>query len=172
MGGVVGCPSLPPATLSHPSLPREQAMRNSVTWIGCLLLLMAPLASAGDLRAQVLESYEGYGVEPGDAIIVIFPEDLDVGPQGAHKLLEVTEGTRTDSAGNCEPGPVTFQQAELIDPHGETPPVKTEIVVLFPDDSQLSVGARVGSWRPGGSDGAPCGPGYQMQRGHVLDSEY
>lgn len=144
-------------------------------WSGLLSLTVMVLA-AGSLHAQQVgaetQVYHnlGYGTERGQAVIMIFPADLDVRDQrGSNTGVEVT-GTQTRRAavGNCYPGEVTFQPARLIHRSGEFEPVQTEVAVIYPDNVQLPASVTVGAWRPGG----PCGPGYQIQRGHILETNY
>jgi len=129
-------------------------------------------------RSTAQQVYQdlGYGVEPGKAVIIILPEHIDVAPPVhlsptsiVQQAIEITgPATRSALAGNCHDVEVQFQPARFVHRQGQEAAVEIEVAVLFPDDTLIPQNIQVGSFRPG----VPCGPGYQIQRGHVLNTEY
>lgn len=78
--------------------------------------------------------------------------------------------------GNCGPGEVYFQEADLVDRaappgRGPQPPAlptaATTVAIVFPGAAgfkDFKPGWRVGSYRSGGT----CGPGYDVYVAHVI----
>ncbi len=118
---------------------------------------------------QAVAENLGYGLESGDAVIIIIPEDLDPGDRVVRTGIEVTGGvTSPVSVGNCHRGELPMQAGIFGMRDGSGSPVEMELAVLYPDNVELPEGIMLGAWREGG----PCGPGYQILRGHILDTDY
>ena len=103
-------------------------------------------------------------------------------PAGTIKELKqvlVVKGAPKPAAtkvGNCGPGEVHFQDADLVDRdpppgRGQKPPllptVATTVAIVSPGAAgfrEFKPGSRVGSYRSGGK----CGPGYDVYVAHVI----
>lgn len=142
---------------------------------GGLLCFALAVTSAVGLEAQDRGGQQavyqnlGYGTERGQAMIIILPEGIDVGGDRENRAIEITgPATRSAAAGNCYTGEVKFQPARLVHRMGKEEPIETEVAVLYPDNILVPQQIQLGSFRPGG----PCGPGFQIQRGHIMDTEH
>ena len=121
----------------------------------------------------------GYGLEPGNAVIIIVPEGLDPGdrlesadnwlsPEG-RTAVEVTSGASSPAdVGTCHRSELPMQTGNFASRSGNEPATEIEFAILYPDNVELPEGVLVGAWREGGL----CGPGYQILRGHLLHTEY
>jgi len=143
--------------------------------LGLLLTVALLGASADDVAAQdrgtdrAVAQNLGYGLEPGQAVIILVPEHLQPVGEGLRTAVEVTGSpTAPASVGNCFRGQLPLQAARFYDRGGSDVAEEIQVAVLFPDNVSIPEGVVLGAWRPGG----PCGPGYQILRGHVLDTSY
>lgn len=150
-------------------------MRKTTFMRSGLLCFALAVASAGSLAAQdrgadrAVYHNLGYGTEVGQAVIFILAEGVEVGGDRENRAIEITgPATRSAAVGNCYAGEVKFQPARLVHRHGAEPPIETEVAVLYPDNTLVPQQILLGSFRPGG----PCGPGFQIQRGHVMNTGY
>jgi len=146
--------------------------RNSLTLVACGILLVGlSTAFAARAAAQEMAPNLGYGLDPGDAVIVLVPEEVAMSAQQRGRIieghLEVTdaEGVATP-VGNCERGDVMMQQAQVVSRDGAV--TQTRVGLLYPDDAMLPVGAVLDAWRTG----SPCGDGFMILRGHLVVSDY
>ncbi len=136
-----------------------------------LLVATLPLHIAAQDRGTDREMFEnlGYGLEPGQAVIIIVSDEFSTQWDGRGAIppgpVEVT-GAPTGAAavGSCHTDELPMQAGVSLDPDGEGDPVPGEIAILYPDGVELPVGTTLGAWRSGG----PCGPGYQILYGHLL----
>lgn len=144
---------------------------------GSMLLMLLGLSafSAPQLSAQAAEAPMevfdnlGYGLGPGEAVIIVVPEHLVPVAPGLRTAARVTGAPAAPTAlGNCNRTPLPLQAARWVIREGDGSDEDIQVAVLYPDNLVLPEGTLLGAWRPGG----PCGPGYQILRGHVMVTEY
>jgi len=151
-------------------------VRNASVPIGILSLLLGlSLLSPSQVAAQdpsaprAVHGDLGYGLGPGEAVIIVVPEHLVPVGQGLRTAVRVSGAPGAPAAlGNCNRTPLPQQAARWVIREGDGKEEDIQVAVLYPDNLTLPDGILLGAWRPGG----PCGPGYQILRGHVLTTEY
>ena len=148
-------------------------MKTSISILLGLGLVCGVLSIAWPARLVAQDGAKlGYGLGPGEAVVIIVPEDVTEPSQRGMTLTKRVKVTgapgNATSVGTCHQGNIAMQPADALDPDGNEDAAPMEFAVLYPEGAELPTGTLMGAWRPGG----PCGPGYEIMRGHILVTDY